>query len=119
MQKELASLDAQAYSLAPLPEGLRMPEMYYFLAMRTLYAMYAAKRITAEQAQKEKIRVTGEYNQFNLSYRIGEHNMQVLRKIQKNADYYSANGCLVCKQLANQLCGIERELADGRTGDNK
>lgn len=108
----LNELDRMAFEMQVLPAGLKMPETYYFLTMRSLYAMFAAKLITAEQARQEKMTVIQAYNQFNLVYRIGEHDMRVLRKIQQNKDYYDKNGCLVCKALANQICGIEMELTD-------
>lgn len=116
---ELSKLDELAYKMSPLPAGLKMPETYYFLTMRSLYAMFAAGQITAEQARQEKIAVIQAYNQFNLVYRIGEHDMWVLRKIQQNKDYYDKNGCPACKALANQICGIEMELSAGivKAGD--
>lgn len=107
---DLSKLDELAYKMSPLPAGLKMPETYYFLTMRSLYAMFAAGQITAEQARQEKMLVIRNYNQFNLVHRIGEHDMHVLRKIQSNADYYDKNGCPVCKALANQICGLAVEL---------
>lgn len=106
----LTELDKMASEMQVLPPGLKMPEIYYFLAMRSLYAMFATGKITVDQAKQEKLLVTRDYNQFNLVYCIGEHDMHVLRKIQSNADYYDKNGCPVCKQLANQICGLAVEL---------
>ncbi len=110
---ELSKLDELAYQMSPLPAGLKMPETYYFLTMRSLYAMFAAGQITADQAKQEKIQVVRDYNAFDLVHRIGEHDMRVLRKIQQNKDYYDKNGCPACKALANQICGIEMELTAG------
>ena len=50
----LEDLDKMAYELQPLPEGLQPPEIYYFLTMRTLYALYAFRKLSAEQAKQEK-----------------------------------------------------------------
>ena len=50
---ELDELDRRAYSMQVLPAGLEPPEMYYFLTMRALYAMFATGRLTEEQAKQE------------------------------------------------------------------
>ena len=109
----LQELDRLAYEMQELPAGLNMPQTFYYLSMRSLYAVYHMKAITAEQAAKEKTKIVGDYNAFDLVYRIGEHDMRVLRKIQDSKDYYNKNGCPVCKQLANQICGLELELTCG------
>lgn len=109
---KLEELDKKAFELQELPEGLNMPETYYFLTMRSLYAMFLTKRISGEQAKKEKKKVIGDYHAFALVYRIGEHDLSILRKIQSNKDYYSEKGCPVCKQLADQICGLEIELTE-------
>lgn len=110
MDNKLETLDKMAYEMQPLPGGLKMPETFYFLTMRSLYAMFLTGKISEQQAKQEKSTVVCDYNAFSLVYRIGEHDLAVLRKIQSNADYYNKNGCSVCKQLANQICGIEMEL---------
>lgn len=118
MNQKLNALDKAAFEMQVLPMGLTMPETFYFLSMRSLYAMYSMGRITSEQAKSEKNTIIGSYNAFDLVYRIGEHDMAVLRKIQSNKDYYNKNGCPVCKQLANEICGLEMELSgDAVEGD--
>lgn len=72
--------------------------------------MFAVQAISAEQAKEEKQTVLRTYRDFALLNRIGEHDMQILRQIQQQKEYYSQNGCPVCKQLANQLCGLQIEL---------
>lgn len=109
---ELKELDEMAYKMQVLPEGLKMPESYYFLAMRSLYAVFLSGKVTAEQAKKEKQAIIGTYRAFELVHRIGEHDMNVLREIQNNKDYYNKNGCPVCKKLADQICGLEVELTN-------
>ena len=52
---DLKQLDALAHRQQALPAGLNLPETYYFLQMRALYAMFAMQAISAEQAKEEKI----------------------------------------------------------------
>ncbi|MGN0592018.1 MAG: hypothetical protein ACI4JQ_02085 [Ruminococcus sp.] len=109
---DLSELDKMAYEMQELPSGLNMPETYYFLAMRSIYVMFLCGKLTEEQAKREKRKIVSDYNAFELVYRIGEHDMSVLRNIQSRADYYNSSGCPVCKQLANQICGLAVELTD-------
>ncbi len=102
----LEDLDKMAYELQPLPEGLRPPETYYFLTMRTLYALYSFHQLSAEQAKQEKNQVLRQYRDFDLLRKIGMQERQILDNIRKSGAYYSKNGCPACKQLANQLCGL-------------
>lgn len=102
----LKELDEMAYKMQPLPTGLKMPETYYYLTVRALYAMFLSGKITAGQAAKEKQQVRQTYRDFELVNRIGEHDMAVLRNIQHSKDYYDQNGCPVCKQLAAQISGL-------------
>ena len=108
----LSELDRMAYEMQEPPKELNMPETYYFLTMRSIYAMFLCGKLTEEQAKREKRKVVGSYHAFELVYRIGEHDMAVLRDIQHNKDYYDKNGCHVCKQLANQICGLAMELTN-------
>lgn len=109
---DLKQLDALAHRQQALPAGLNLPETYYFLQMRALYAMFAVQAISAEQAKEEKQTVLRTYRDFALLHRIGEQDMHILRQIQRQKDYYSQNGCPVCKQLANQLCGLYIEVEE-------
>lgn len=102
----LDDLDKMAYELQPLPEGLQPPETYYFLTMRTLYTLYAFRKLSAEQAKQEKKQVLHQYRDFELLQKIGMQERQILDNIRKSGAYYSKNGCPACKQLANQLCGL-------------
>lgn len=106
----LKELDEMAYDMQTLPKGMKMPETYYFLTMRALYAAFLSKKISVDQAQEEKKTVISTYRAFELVYRIGEHDMNILRQIQSNKSYYDKNGCPVCKQLANQICGLALKL---------
>lgn len=109
---DLKELDAKAYGQQILPSGLNMPDTYYFLQMRALYAIFAVHAITAEQAREEKKIILQMYRNFALQNRIGEQDMHILRQIQQQKDYYSQNGCPVCKRLANQLCGLHAEAEE-------
>lgn len=109
---DLSELDKMAYEMQGLPSGLNMPETYYFLAMRSIYAMFLCGKLPEEQAKREKRKIVSSYNAFELVYRIGEHDMNVLRDIQNHADYYNNSGCPVCKRLANQICGLAMELTN-------
>lgn len=111
--KNLDILDEMAYKMQPLPTGLKMPETFYFLSMRSLYVMFLSGKISADQAKQEKSKVKDCYRDFELVHRIGEHDMAILRNIQHNKDYYDKNGCPVCKQLASQISGLAVELTDG------
>ena len=102
----LEDLDKMAYELQPLPEGLQPPEIYYFLTMRTLYVLYAFRKLSAEQAKQEKKQILRQYRDFELLQKIGMHERQILNNIRKSGAYYNKNGCQACKQLANQLCGL-------------
>lgn len=51
---DLKELDEIAYDMQELPKGMKMPETYYFLTMRALYAMFLSKKISVDQAQEEK-----------------------------------------------------------------
>ena len=106
---DLKELDARAHGQQILPSGLNMPDTYYFLQMRALYALFAVHAITVEQAREEKKVILRTYRDFELLNRIGEHDMHILRRIQQQKDYYSQNGCPICKQLANQICGLQIE----------
>lgn len=108
----LKELDEMAYDMQTLPKGMKMPESYYFLAMRSLYAVFLSGKITADKAKEEKKAIISTYRAFELVYRIGEHDMNVLRQIQDNKNYYDKSGCPVCKQLANQICGLAIELTN-------
>lgn len=110
--KKLKELDEAAYKNQPMPYGLHMPETYYFLCVRSIYAMYRHREITREQAEQEKRTVRASYASFELAYRVGDHDMKVLRGIQKNGDYYKKDGCPKCKALYDQLCGLEIETED-------
>lgn len=110
---DLNKLDEIAYAMNPLPANLKMPETFYFLSVRSLYAMFLSGKLTAEQAAEEKRQVRQTYRDFELVHRIGEHDMAVLRNIQHNKDYYDKNGCHVCKQLASQISGLAVELTEG------
>lgn len=112
---ELKELDEIAYEMQILPAGLKMPESYYFLAMRSLYAVFLSGKITADQAKEEKKAIIGTYRAFELVYRIGEHDMNILRQIQSNKSYYDKSGCPVCRQLADQICGLAVELTNNCT----
>ena len=112
MQDKLAELDEAAYKNNTIPAGIKMPEMYYFLSMRSVYTMYRLKQISKEQAQREKQVVRASYAAFELAYRIGDHDMKVIRDIQKNGDYYQKDGCPKCRALYDQLCGLEIETED-------
>lgn len=118
MNQKLEELDKMAYAMQALPNGLNMPDTFYFLTMRALYAMFATGKITAEQAKNEKSMTVKSYNAFDLVYRVGEHDMAVLRKIQSHKDFYTQNGCKVCRQLANEICGLEMELEGGSIGED-
>ena len=108
---KLEELDKMAYEMQVLPDGLTMPETYYFLTMRALYAMFLTGKITEHQAKEEKHIVLELYRQLDLSRRVGEHEMRILRQVQEQGGYYEENGCRVCRQLAHQLCGLPAELA--------
>lgn len=103
---ELDELDRRAYAMQVLPAGLEPPEMYYFLTMRALYAMFATGRLTEEQAKREKRAVLDGYRQWDLQRRVGQQEMRVLRQVTERGNYYGKNGCSVCRQLADQLCGL-------------
>lgn len=105
-------LDRMAYEMQALPSGLNMPDTCYFLTMRSLYAMFAAGKLTEHQAKQEKIAVMQMYRQLDLFRRIGEQEMRVLRQVQQRGEYYEKNGCNVCRQLAHQLCGLSVEGED-------
>lgn len=109
---DLHELDRAAYEMEELPDGLEMPEIYYFETVRALYAMYSIGKISKEQAEKEKRKVKLTYRNFEVGNRVGKHDMAVLRKIQANKDYYDKNGCKVCKDLASQICGLKIEFGE-------
>lgn len=102
----LEELDKMAYSLQVLPEDLPPPETYYFLTMRALYAMFALKQLSEEQARREKKQVFQQYQDFDLLRKIGMQERHILESIRKSGNYYNKNGCPTCKRLANQLCGL-------------
>ena len=62
--------------------------------------------------EQEKRTVRASYAAFELAYRIGDHDMKVIRDIQKNGDYYQKDGCPKCRALYDQLCGLEIETED-------
>lgn len=99
-------LDELAYALQPLPEELPPAETYYFLSMRTLYALHACQQLSAEQARREKQQVLRHYRDFDLLQRIAVQERQTLACIRKSGAYYQKNGCPTCKRLADQLCGL-------------
>ena len=103
---QLEELDRKAYAMQVLPAGLEPPEVYYFLTMRALYAMFATGKLTEEQAKQEKRVVLDGYRQWDLQRRVGQQEMRVLRQVIDRGSYYEKNGCSVCRQLANQLCGL-------------
>ena len=102
---QLEELDRKAYAMQVLPAGLEPPEVYYFLTMRALYAMFATGQLTEEQAKQEKRTVLDGYRQWDLQRRVGQQEMRVLRQVIDRGSY-EKNGCSVCRQLANQLCGL-------------
>ena len=110
---ELDELDRRAYAMQVLPAGLEPPEMYYFLTMRALYAMFATGRLTEEQAKQEKRAVLDGYRQWDLQRRVGQQEMRVLRQVTERGGYYEKNGCNVCRQLADQLCGLNPSITYG------
>lgn len=110
---ELDELDRRAYAMQVLPAGLEPPEMYYFLTMRALYAMFATGRLTEEQAKQEKRVVLDGYRQWDLQRRVGQQEMRVLRQVTERGNYYEKNGCSVCRQLADQLCGLNPSVTYG------
>lgn len=110
---ELDELDRRAYAMQVLPAGLEPPEMYYFLTMRALYAMFATGRLTEEQAKQEKRAVLDGYRQWDLQRRVGQQEMRVLRQVTERGNYYEKNGCSVCRQLADQLCGLNPSVTNG------
>lgn len=110
---ELDELDRRAYAMQVLPAGLEPPEMYYFLTMRALYAMFATGRLTEEQAKQEKRAVLDGYRQWDLQRRVGQQEMRVLWQVTERGNYYEKNGCSVCRQLADQLCGLNPSVTYG------
>lgn len=109
---DLHELDRLAYEMSELPDGLEMPEIYYFETVRALYAMYSIGKISKEQAEKEKRKVKLTYRNFEVVNRVGKHDMSVLRKIQANKSYYDKNGCELCRALASQICGLKIEFGE-------
>ena len=108
--EKLKQLDNAAYKNQDMPTGLHMPEVYYFLCMRYIYAMYRMDKISKEHAEQEKQIARSTYANFELVNRVGEHDMKILREVQKSGDYYKKDGCPKCKKLYEQLCGLAVEL---------
>lgn len=109
---KLKQLDSAAYKNQEMPQGLHMPEVYYFLCMRAVYQLFRMNQISQAQAEQEKKIVRSTYANFELVNRVGEHDMRVLRNVQKNGEYYKREGCPKCRALYDQLCGLEIELSE-------
>lgn len=70
-----AELDKLAYAGEEMPEGLRLHQQQYFLAMRSLYREYKRKDVNKEQSAREKTALLKAYER-------GEHHEEYVEKVE-------------------------------------
>ena len=68
-------LDRLAYKGGETPEGLRLPERMYFIAMRSLYRDYRRKDVSEEQSKREKTALLREFEN-------GMHHEEYVKKVE-------------------------------------
>lgn len=103
-QEELERMAAKS---APMPDGLRVPEQYLFLAMRALYTVYQYGSIKRDQAKQEKTKILKDYEDFVLKWKIVSQHMQMLRAVQRYEGSIRESGCDICEGLYRALCGLD------------
>ena len=89
-----------------MPDGLTLPEQYYFQALRLLYKRYHAGDIEREEAQQEKHSIDESFRDMQFNYNLYKHQAeleQVFHKeFFKDGTACKAGNC----RLYNILCDL-------------
>ena len=87
---ELKELDSRAQKNEPMPMYLPLHEQAYYIAVRGLYQQFADKKITKEQAMKEKELVLEECLKLGESFGLLLELLPIrdsLKELAKNIDH--------------------------------
>lgn len=90
-----------------MPDGLNLPEQYYYQALRMLYKRYHAADISKEEAKEEKHDIDEAFRDMQFKYKLYEHQAEIERvfhkEFHKEGTQCKSGRC----RLYNILCGLD------------
>ena len=104
--RKAEELNNMASRSMPMPDGLNLAEQMLYQSLCCLYLQYKQNKISRDDAVKDKNKI---YSTFiNAEYYLDLYKTygEIARIFQKKQDKIHNNGCKVCKELNNLLCGI-------------
>ena len=96
----------------PMPDGLSLAEQQTYQAIRYLYAVYRAKRITQEQAAKEKARILRELRMMQekeaLKEKAYNRSVAMWKDLEAAANHYGTERTLEnADKLIEAIYGVK------------
>lgn len=101
-------LERLAAKNAAMPEGLKAEDIFYFLAVRSLYHSYSLNLISADKAKAEKVHILEERKQLKFKRELFDHTAEMNMKLDLLMCDINKNGCERCKQFVRVYTGLER-----------
>lgn len=99
-------LEKIAASGGDMPDGLRMPDIAFFQAMRGLYTVYKIGRISRDKAKSEKKEIMKQYRDACQIQEQYDYHRKISRDLSHISQKIKHSGCDCCKAVADAVSGV-------------
>lgn len=94
----------------PLPEGLCLPEQWFYLALRSLYYQFGEGMLSAEEAAREKGQLLQQHEMAMLHWRASREDADRRNRLSHLMSGITKEGCPKCKLAVEIFTGLDRAV---------